>query len=218
MSLREEKQRRQRTFILENSIALFRSRGFERVRVRDIAATCLLSEATFFNYFSNKEAVLREWAERAFAPSAAATSARAPLRRTVRAWTAELARKAAEDPEMMRAAWPRIRLADLADPGPVGRGRAPRSGAATDLIAEAQARGEVRSDLDARSMALLLQAGLATALAAGLAAPDPPGDGSLQNRLARAADLLLDGFRKRNERVRPPAPGGDTGAPPSSGA
>jgi len=68
MSLREEKQRRQRDLIIKNAIAVFRELEFEAVRVRDIAAASVVSDATFFNYFSSKEAVLREWAERVFEP------------------------------------------------------------------------------------------------------------------------------------------------------
>ncbi len=204
MSLREEKQRRQRDLILENAIALFRERGFEAVRVHDIARESVVSDATFFNYFSNKEALLREWAERVFEPPSPASGGRAPLRRAVRAWTADLAEKVEADPEMMRLAWSRVRTADFVQPRPPVRGREPRPAAPMLLIEDAQAHGEVRKDLDAATLALLLQGGLATCLAAWLAAPEGGSGESLRRRLSRAADLILDGFRKRNERVSAP--------------
>ncbi len=208
MSLRKEKQRRQRDLIIENAIALFRERGFEAVRVRDIARESVVSDATFFNYFSSKEAVLREWAERVFelpAPERPAAAGRAPLRRTIRAWAADLAEKVEADPEMMRLAWSRVRTADFVQPQPPVRGREPRAATPTLLIEDAQAHGEVRKDLDAATLSLLLQGGLATCLAAWLAAPEERSGESLRKRLSRAADLILDGFRKRNERVSGPA-------------
>ncbi len=208
MSLREEKQRRQRDLIIENAIALFRELGFEAVRVRDIAAASVVSDATFFNYFGSKEAVLREWAERAFEPPApprAATGGPAPLRRAVRAWAAHLAERVEADPEMMRLAWGRVRTADFAQPRPPVRGREPRPATLAILIEEAQAQGEVRADLDAGTLSLLLQGGLATCLVAWLAAPEERTGEPLRKRLSRAADLILDGFRKRNERVSGPA-------------
>ena len=46
--------------LYETAMALFRERGFEQTRVRDIIEQVEVSEATFFNYFPTKEAVLRE--------------------------------------------------------------------------------------------------------------------------------------------------------------
>mgnify|MGYP003316413348 CR=1 FL=1 len=69
----------------------------------------------------------------------------------------------------------------------------------------AQAQGEVRRDLAAATLTLLLQGGLAACLAAWLAAPEGGAGESLRKQLSRAADLVLDGFRKRNERVSGPA-------------
>lgn len=208
MSLREEKQRRQRDLILENAIALFRERGFEAVRVRDIARASVVSDATFFNYFSNKEAILREFAERVFelpAPSDAASGGRPPLRRAIRAWTADLAEKVEADREMMRLAWGRVRTADFVEPRPPVRGRGPCPGTLRALIEGAQDQGEVRRDLAAATLTLLLQGGLAACLAAWLATPEGGSGESLRKQLSRAADLVLDGFRKRNERVSGPA-------------
>lgn len=62
MGLREEKKRRQRREIVEVALALFRERGYDQARVSDIARGAVISEATFFNYFSSKEFVLDELA------------------------------------------------------------------------------------------------------------------------------------------------------------
>ena len=84
MGHREEKKRRIRAAIIENSIALFRERGFDATRVQDIARPLELSDATFFNYFSTKDAVLTEWVQGlladAFAPAADARAEQVPRR------------------------------------------------------------------------------------------------------------------------------------------
>ena len=62
MGLREEKKRRQRREIVDVALGLFRERGYDQTRVSDIARGAVISEATFFNYFSSKEFVLDELA------------------------------------------------------------------------------------------------------------------------------------------------------------
>ena len=204
MGLRDEKQRRQRQEIIENAIALFRSRGFESVRVREIARACRLSDATFFNYFTNKEAVLREWAaaelDASLLPGKRAAEA-GSLRRVVRAWAAECSRRVEADRPMMAEAWSRVRLGDLVLPVAEARGRAPRSPKAAELIRAAQDAELVRGDFDPETLAGLIRTALAGAVGQWLAAPGSPGP--LEPLLVRATDLVLDGARKRNERVSP---------------
>src|SRR6266581_7548532 len=59
MSLREEKKQALRRQIFDTAMALFRERGFQATRVADIIERVRISEATFFNYFPTKEAVLQ---------------------------------------------------------------------------------------------------------------------------------------------------------------
>jgi AcrR family transcriptional regulator len=59
---REEKKQRQRAQIVATALELFRDRGYDQTRVRDIAERAGISEATFFNYFRAKEMVLDELA------------------------------------------------------------------------------------------------------------------------------------------------------------
>jgi AcrR family transcriptional regulator len=63
MGLRDDKKRETRSAILRGALARFRQEGFDATRVRDIAAEARISEATFFNYFPSKQAVLEEAAE-----------------------------------------------------------------------------------------------------------------------------------------------------------
>jgi len=213
VGLRATKQQNQRNLIIENAIALFRKRGFEAVRVREIAESCTLSEATFFNYFGDKAGVLREWAKLELNAALAVAIVDAqggPLRRVVRQWAAELARRADQDPVLMRTAWLHVRVGDFAGPSSVARGRVAGPEPILPLIEAAQREGNLRADLDAELLAQLLLSCVAGTLSSGLAEPrSEPGqplEQPLRERLGRGADLLLDGFRKRNERVRPPGP------------
>jgi AcrR family transcriptional regulator len=210
MGLRARKQRRQRAAIIENAIALFRQSSIGCVPVRSIAARCEISEATFFNYFPSKDAVLAEWAEAVvddcFETVAASPTDRA-LRRQVRDAVRDLASRVEDDAELMRAAWSRVRAAGP----PIGgrdrarkRGRAPGPAGcgARALIERARERGEVRGDVEPEELAELLLAGLHGALGRWLADPERSASTSLEACLVRATDVLLDGFRKRNQRVR----------------
>ena len=51
--------------LYETTMAFFRERGFEATRIKDVIEKLGVSEATFFNYFPTKEAVLHHSAEQA---------------------------------------------------------------------------------------------------------------------------------------------------------
>ncbi|CAN5720329.1 hypothetical protein BH10ACT1_BH10ACT1_06180 [soil metagenome] len=56
--LRERKKRLTRQQISDTATAMFLERGFDEVRVADVAEACGISEKTVFNYFANKESLL----------------------------------------------------------------------------------------------------------------------------------------------------------------
>jgi AcrR family transcriptional regulator len=56
--LRERKKRLTRQHLSDTATAMFLDRGFDAVRVADIAAACGVSEKTVFNYFPVKEALV----------------------------------------------------------------------------------------------------------------------------------------------------------------
>ncbi|MGH7925086.1 MAG: TetR/AcrR family transcriptional regulator [Candidatus Binatus sp.] len=62
MGLREEKKAEQRHAILNTAATLFRKRGYEETRVRDIVERLRISEVTFFNYFPTKDALIMAFA------------------------------------------------------------------------------------------------------------------------------------------------------------
>jgi len=60
LSLRERKKIETRKRILRTAIELFQARGLEQTSIDEIASRANISRGTFFNYFPNKEGVLRE--------------------------------------------------------------------------------------------------------------------------------------------------------------
>ncbi|WP_410615434.1 TetR/AcrR family transcriptional regulator [Amycolatopsis sp. lyj-109] len=77
--LRERKKRLLRRRLTDTATALFLERGFDAVRVAEIAAACEVSEKTVFNHFPSKEALILD------RPEATAAALRTTLARAGRA-------------------------------------------------------------------------------------------------------------------------------------
>jgi AcrR family transcriptional regulator len=93
-SLRERKKRETRQHISDVATGLFLERGFDEVRVADVAAAAGVSEKTVYNYFETKEALLLDREEQmeqalrsALGPGAATSS---PIEAMVQVILAEL--------------------------------------------------------------------------------------------------------------------------------
>jgi AcrR family transcriptional regulator len=200
MGLRESKKQRMRGQIIENAIVLFRERGFEGTPVRDIAAAADISDATFFNYFATKDAVLSSWVHELLepVPGAFSSAERATsLRAFLRGWLRDLAKRIEADRALMALAWSRLRVVPPASGAAVGAGTIARA------LREGQERGEIRGDLPAEQLAQILRGALASSAGAWLCGGSGSGDAEpLADRLLRCLDLILDGSRKRHERVR----------------
>jgi AcrR family transcriptional regulator len=61
--LRERKKRLMRQQLTDTATVMFLERGFDAVRVAEIAAACGVSEKTVFNYFPSKEALILDLPE-----------------------------------------------------------------------------------------------------------------------------------------------------------
>lgn len=213
MGHRAEKQRRRRQSLIENAIALMRDRG-ELPPVRELAGACGVSEATFFNYFGNREALLGEWAHRDLSQHAAAVVEADPgsLRRAVRQVDRRLAHQAAAEPAIWLRVWS---VAPASDPS-LGRpgGAEPGNEAVgtAELARFGQSRGEVRADQPAEQQgrvlasawlgALSREARWATAHARTADPAAPRLDDEAWKRVESAVELVVDGLRKRHERLR----------------
>jgi AcrR family transcriptional regulator len=79
--LRQRKKRLMRQLISDTATGIFLDRGFDEVRVSDVAAACGVSEKTVYNYFPTKESLLLDREEamvadirRALGPDSAGVS------------------------------------------------------------------------------------------------------------------------------------------------
>lgn len=163
MGLREEKKAEQRRAILAAATAMFCKRGYEQTRVQDLVARLRISEATFFNYFPTKEALVQEFALQQLDSSIATV-------------TAELERHDSSVPDRIRnimvVGWARAWDANpefhtlvathsrmMSGPqAPLLREKSMRLYRLyEELFSEGQRRGEIRSDQPALYLAEMLE-------------------------------------------------------------
>jgi AcrR family transcriptional regulator len=90
--LRERKKRQMRQMLSDTATAMFVARGFDAVRVSEVAAVCGVSEKTVYNYFSTKESLVLDRADATMASlrSGLADSDVPPVRATLRVLADEL--------------------------------------------------------------------------------------------------------------------------------
>lgn len=99
--LRERKKRLMRQLISDTATGMFLERGFDEVKVTEIAEVCGVSEKTVYNYFSTKEALLLDREEDIATAIRAAFGPGAPARSPTEAALEILA----QDVETLRVAW-----------------------------------------------------------------------------------------------------------------
>lgn len=160
--------------------------------MREIAEIAVVSEATVFNYFPSKADLASEWVREWVDSHFASPDIHRNLRHDVRDRVRQLAGNAAVERDLLESLWPRVRACR--------RGPCPGLEA---LLRTGQDRGEVRSDLTASEQALLVSGAVDVVLGQWLLGQKT--GAPLAPQLLRATDLILDGCRKRNERVRAPA-------------
>jgi AcrR family transcriptional regulator len=197
MGLREEKKAGQRRAILDTALALFRKRGYEQTRVQDIIERLRISEATFFNYFATKDALLREFAldQMDFSIGAVRTalggshlSVPDRIRGVIRQW----ARGWDSDREFYALVATRSRM--LSGPQGALREKALRLyDLYEELFSEGQRRGEIRTDQTPLHLAEMLE-GIVTIIAGNwLVGWWKNRSDSLEQRFMNAVDVFLDG-------------------------
>lgn len=205
---RPTKRQRTRARLLANAIALFRAQGVRETRLAEIAEASEVAPATLFNHFPSRADLAGAWvrgeveAEVRAVVRAVREESRG-MRASLRAACRALAERNAEDAVVRRAAWQetaRVR------PGPIEGLR--------EVLALEQQREHVRGDLSAEALADLLGDAIEGGLVEGLSAAIEAREAEPRARaraigvpLQARVDLVLDGARKRNERVRPGAPG-----------
>jgi len=99
---RKRQKKALRTRLLETSLELFRTQGFEQTTVQQIADEVGVGKGTFFNHFPTKVTVLVEWYRNLTLDALAEVEARphATARGAMQALAAALAVRAVADPDL----------------------------------------------------------------------------------------------------------------------
>lgn len=202
--LRERKKRRQRDAIVEAAVGLFRARGFEETRVKDILERAEISLGTFYNYFPGKHAVLDQFGADVIASyvELARDELQAeglPVGDRLRALARACGRAFSSDPSFMTVVAMRSRAFS-------GRGELPVEdlpiyGLLSLIFEHGQATGEIRADLPPLELAEIYSGVFMFTVVGWLAGRRSVGQTSnddeteLEDRLMRAFDVVLDGCR-----------------------
>jgi AcrR family transcriptional regulator len=194
---REQKKERIRQEIKDAALALFRERGFEQTRVQDVAEQVGISEATFFNYFATKDAVLVEHAGAyldtyiaLLADEVSRAEGSVPDR--LREIADLLALPFSEDRDFLAETVSRTGLLFGATGAMVQRTKDAYD-TLTALVALGQQRGEIRTDVDPTQLAEVYTGTYIITITNWLTGWWPDAGEDLGPRLRKAIDVFLDG-------------------------
>ncbi len=206
MGLREEKKEQQRRDILRAAIRLFRERGYDATRIQDIVERVRISEATFFNYFPTKDALLESYAigrveEYAGLLRAEIDDETRSVPDCIRDLLGVIGRALQqEDRQFMAVAATRSRLF-YGGEGTVFERQVLAHSLLVRLLEEGQERGEIRGDIDAQALAEALTGAYTFTIVNWLTYRWKDA-GLLEPRLVRVAEMFLDGCRAPVARAR----------------
>jgi AcrR family transcriptional regulator len=197
VGLREEKKAEQRRAILDAAISLFRKHGYEQTRVQDIIERLRISEATFFNYFQTKDALLYQFAlDQLDISIASVRSALEQRHRSVpdriRSLMSQWARDWDTDRDFHALVATRSRMLT----GPQGELREKSLrlyDMYEELFSEGQRRGEIRTDQPPLHLAEMLEGILVIISGNWLVGWWKNRTESLEERFMNAVDVFLDG-------------------------
>ena len=199
LSRRERKKLENQNRILDSARELFRIQGFDSTSLNEIAELADVSRATFYNYFPSKDALLNEIAaaemgelarfvdvDLASEPSALSRIRRAMLLLVT-------------DNIPLLQVTRRVLLESLLRPGEVPDPIARMESILIELVQEAQAQGDVRTDTGAGSISRWIVGAYLAALAfhRWLRADEPgkPVDGSA---IETSVHMLFEGLAGPN--------------------
>lgn len=155
--LRERKKARLRQQITDTALALYRERGYEGATVDEICRTIEISQPTFYNYFPSKEAILAEHAMIGFGQPLRALLTESG---TIQARLARYFRDVAQTMTRDRKLWHAIAVSGAYNPvrNPTLL-RAAEAGThvLVQVIAQAQAQGDLTKDYSAQLLASMLE-------------------------------------------------------------
>jgi AcrR family transcriptional regulator len=197
VGLREEKKRRQREAIAQAAAELFRERGYDETRVQDIVERVQISEATFFNYFPTKDAVLHELATASVTLYTTMIDyelgkKNEPVPARVRELMRAVALAAEHDPELQTLLYSRSDLFRAS--GALKVNELQLYDRLAELFRAGQRRREIRSDTDPLQLAETLT-GIQHLVITNWLTRWWGTQDDLPARLDRAVEIFLDGCR-----------------------
>lgn len=188
---RERKKRELRTRIYNCAAGLFMKQGFEATTVDQIANTADVAQATFFNHFPSKDALLTEMTGEVFKVIQAILEGQRKRPVPTREKLQHMAEDAARLVEETRLLTRDVLLSLMRNTGRPGT-TAPLleqvHEAFAEFIRDGQIRGDVRDDRDARFLSEMLVGVFHATIANWLNEPDVP----LADRLQRATVFIGD--------------------------
>lgn len=200
----EKRKRERRLRIYDVAVDLFRSQGFERTTVNQIAEAADIVPATFFNHFQNKNALMGQmttevlgFLERMLEEEFQAAES---TRERLTGFAARAANQIADARGLARDVLLELvrRESEPGQPPPyVGRVHQPFA----EMLREGQDRGEVRRDRDARFLSEMVVGILNATITNWLADPDYP----IEERLRQAAQFAWEAIRRPPEPTDPPS-------------
>lgn len=153
---RERKKRELRERIYQTARMLFLQRGFEATTVEQIAEAADVAQATFFNHFSGKNAVLAEMTREVSERLRELIAEQLPRRVSAQAKIRAFGQRAGDEVEASLGVARDVLLELVRTsprPGEAFAYVAGAHAAFVDIVAEGQKRGEVRTDYDASFLA-----------------------------------------------------------------
>lgn len=192
---RERKKLETRDRIVDCTVALFASRGYDATTMDDIAECADIARATVFNYFARKEDIVSEvFARRRTQLAERIAQARreaSGTRDTFRRGLGGLARRYADDPAAGRAtvrAW-------LRAGGPLQPGASDSASLFADVVRSGQQQGEIPRAVDATRAGLLILDAYLGVLYRWVG--DEDGRFAFEDELLATLDLVLAGITRQ---------------------
>jgi len=201
-TLRERKKQKTREEILEVAIRLFREKGFDETRVRDICDEVQISEATFFNYFPTTDALLDQYSmDTSDLYGALLTHELAfpqrPVAERVREIVGAVGQAFASQHELMSVVITRSNLF-FGSAGAKAEQDMKNYDRLAQIFREGQESDEIRSDVGPYQLAEIMSATMMQTITNWLVGWWPQARAQeLDARLMKALDVFLDGCRAR---------------------
>ena len=188
-SRRERKKRELRERIYDCGARLFLESGFDGTTVEQIAEAADVAQATFFNHFATKDALLTEMTGEVYRVIEALLGEQRKSPASTREKLQQMTQVASKLIEETRELTRDILLALMRDtgrPGAAGPLLHDVLDAFAEFISDGQTRGDVRKDHDARFLAEMMVGVFHSTIANWIHEPDYP----LSDRLSRAAEFI----------------------------